>query len=183
MLCHPSYHELSKQVAQIYLQNNQESINNSGNYSDLTDDKIDSLTFWLQDFDVTNIKTIIIPEANITDRAIDHLCRLKWLERLDISSGKSITNESVKAIGQNLLQLKVLDLTFNMEITNIDPLGGLKELEILEISYTSVKHLNIEWVRKSKLIRVNLESTLVEDNEQKKINELLEKKRGLKKYN
>lgn len=127
---------------------------------------------------VHNVKTIMIRGAIIKDSAVKELCRLTWLDNVELSMC-CLTNEAVKYISKSLHNLRLLDASSNRVIDDVSPLKSLKLLEYLNIEDTNVKRLDISWIKNTNLKSIVFNHACVKTEDQKAVSEYLKHKENL----
>ena len=137
-------------------------------YKRFTDETVVSIISAMKKLKAEEIKAIMIPRTFLTNVGIDALCQVIQLEELDLSFCR-LNNEHVVKLSESLSKLKRLNIGSNKVIDDISSLKKLKDLEYLNISDTNVEQCDLDWLRNSKLIWINLGYTRITEKDKKAI--------------
>jgi hypothetical protein len=96
---------------------------------------------------LNNLKQLDLINTSISDNALNTICKSNKfqhnLERLNVSMSSKISNECLKIISENLLNLQVLFLTSCFGISSVKPLQSLSKLTYLNVNNTSIEKVRI----------------------------------------
>ena len=142
------------------------------------DDQLKMLAESMNSLHAENIDAIILPDEPITDAGVYHLTGIPWLKDLSLGGCLEVTDRGVKMIGEKLKNLECLSLC-SCDLTNVTPLKNLKNLKRLDIRWTGVNYIDIDWIKNSNLIYLDVRDTLISDDDQEEIAKILEGKNKL----
>ena len=142
------------------------------------DDQLKMLAECINSLHAESIDTIILPDEPITDAGVYHLTKIPQLKCLSLGGCLEVTDRGVKMIGEKLRNLEFLSLC-SCDLTNVTPLKNLKNLKRLDIRRTRVSYIDIDWIKNSNLVYLDVRDTLISDFDQEEIAKILEDKNKL----
>jgi len=160
--------------------NKQRCLANFSERMTFNDHQLKILEKCMNDLDVQEIDLIDLPDEPMTDAGVSYLAQIPWLRELNLGDCRGITDKGVKVIGEKLKNLESLSICLNLRVTDITPLQNLTNLKVLDIGRTRVKHVDFGWIKNSELVSLDVRDSMISEDDQMKIAEILQKKNKCK---